>query len=243
MKTIAVIPARYDSTRFPGKPLALLLGKPIIQHVYQKVVDTKLFDDVIVATDDQRIFDTVIQFDGKVMLTSKKHQSGTDRVAEICSKIECDVVVNVQGDEPFISKEPLEKLVEVFKDEEVEVASLMHKITAEIDSPNFVKVVCDINSNALYFSRSVIPFVRNPESPITNPGYFKHIGVYAFRKEALQKFVRLSQSKLEEAEKLEQLRLLENGVKIKMIETDYTGIGIDIPEDLQKAEKIIQSKY
>ena len=241
MKIIAVIPARYDSTRFPGKPLKLLFNKPIIQHVYSKVVDSELFDDVIVATDDQRIFDAVIQFDGKVMLTSKKHQSGTDRVAEICSKIDCDVVVNVQGDEPFISKKPLEELVKVFNDEEVEVASLMHKITSDIENPNSVKVVTDNQNFALYFSRSVIPFRRDSKSQ--NPNYFKHIGVYAFRKDALLKYVNLPLSKLEKAEKLEQLRLLENGVKIKMVETDYTGIGIDTPEDLKKAEQIIQSKY
>jgi 3-deoxy-manno-octulosonate cytidylyltransferase (CMP-KDO synthetase) len=241
MKIIAVIPARYDSTRFPGKPLKLLFNKPIIQHVYSKVVDSELFDDVIVATDDQRIFDAVIQFDGKVMLTSKKHQSGTDRVAEICSKIDCDVVVNVQGDEPFISKKPLEELVKVFNDEEVEVASLMHKITSDIENPNSVKVVTDNQNFALYFSRSVIPFRRDSKSQ--NPNYFKHIGVYAFRKDALLKYVNLPLSKLEKAEKLEQLRLLENGVKIKMVETDYTGIGIDTQEDLKKAEQIIQSKY
>jgi len=240
MKVIAVIPARYDSVRFPGKPLAKLFGTPIIQHVYKKVKETKLFDDVIVATDDKRIFDKVTEFGGKVMLTSKKHQSGTDRVAEICVKIECDIVVNVQGDEPFISKKPLEELVKAFKNEEVEVASLMHKITSEIDNPNYVKVVCDVNNFALYFSRSVIPFNRESKSQIPNPEYFKHIGVYAFRKEALKKFVDLPQSNLEKIEKLEQLRLLENGYKIKMVETEYTGIGIDTPEDLRKAEEMMK---
>jgi 3-deoxy-manno-octulosonate cytidylyltransferase (CMP-KDO synthetase) len=238
MNKIAVIPARYDSVRFPGKPLATLYGKPIIQHVYQKVINTELFDDVIVATDDQRIFDAIIQFDGKVMLTSKKHQSGTDRVAEICEKIKCDIVVNVQGDEPFISKKPLEELIFSFNDKKVEVASLMHKINSDLENPNYVKVVCDINNFALYFSRSVIPFIRDHKSRYSAFDYYKHIGVYAFRKDTLLKFVALPQSRLEKIEKLEQLRMLQNGIRIKMVETEYTGIGIDTPEDLKKAEKI-----
>ncbi len=238
MKIIAIIPARYDSTRFPGKPLVKLGNKPIIRHVYERAKNSELFDDVIVATDDQRIFEAVDDFNGKVILTAKEHQSGTDRIAEVCSKIDCDIVVNIQGDEPFISKEPLQKLISAFDNEEVEVASLMHRIKKDIESPNNVKVVCDRNDFALCFSRSKIPFNRNPKSHFPNPQYYKHIGVYAFRKEVLMKFVNLPVGKLEQIEKLEQLRLLENGMKIKMVETEYEGIGIDTKEDLECAEKM-----
>jgi len=233
MKIIAIIPARYDSIRFPGKPLAILGNKPIIQHVYERAKNSGLFDDVIVATDNQRIFETVHDFNGKVILTAKEHQSGTDRIAEVCSKIDCDIVVNIQGDEPFITKEPLQKLISVFEDEKVEVASLMHRIKKDIENPNNVKVVCDNDNFALYFSRSKIPFNRNSKSQ-----YYKHIGVYAFRKKALMKFVDLPEGKLEQIEKLEQLRMLENGIKIKMVETEYEGIGIDTKEDLERAEKM-----
>jgi len=238
MKIIAVIPARFDSTRFPGKPLAILGNKPIIRHVYERAFNSGLFDEVIVATDDQRIFEAVDDFGGKVELTSKKHQSGSDRVAEICAKTECDVVVNIQGDEPFICKEPLTKLISVFENPNIEVASLMHKLKVEIENPNQVKVVCDNDNFALYFSRAAIPFRRDKKG--VTAIYYKHIGVYAFKKETLLKFVQLPIGKLEQIEKLEQLRLLENGIKIKMIETDYEGIGIDTPEDLKKAEKLLR---
>jgi len=230
MKIVAIIPARFDSVRFPGKPLKLLKGKPIIQYVYEQVSKSKLFDDVIVATDDQRIFDVVNSF-GKVMITSKKHKSGSDRIAEVASKIDCEIVVNVQGDEPFISKEPLQKLLSAFTDENVQVASLMHPILEDIENPNIVKVFCDKNNDALNFSR-----ISNPKSQIK---IFQHIGVYAFRKNVLFKFVKLTMSKSERNEKLEQLRLLENGIKIRMVETDYIGVGIDTPEDLERAEKLL----
>jgi len=241
MKIIAIIPARYDSTRFPGKPLVKLGQKPIIQHVYERAKNSGLFDEVIVATDDQRIFEAVHDINGKVILTSKKHHSGTDRIAEVCSKIECDLVVNIQGDEPFISKEPLQKLISAFKDKEVEVATLMHKIKIDIENPNNVKVVCDKENFALYFSRSKIPFYRNSQSQFPKPDYYKHIGVYAFRKESLMEFINLPAGKLEQNEKLEQLRLLENGMKIKMVETEYEGIGIDTKKDLERAERIRNS--
>ena len=235
MKVIAIIPARFDSTRFPGKPLVKLGNKYIIQHVYKQAIKSNLFDEVIVGTDDQRIFEAVDGFGGKVTLTSKKHKSGTDRVAEVCSKIPCckdaDVIVNVQGDEPFITEKPLKKLIDAFTYQSVQVASLMHELSKDIENPNVVKVTCDENFNAINFSR-----VPNYESQIIN---YKHIGVYAFRRKTLFEFVKLPESKMEKIEKLEQLRLLENGYKIRMVLTSYKGIGIDTPEDLEKAEKLL----
>ena len=237
MKVIAIIPARFDSTRFPGKPLAKLGNKYIIQHVYEQAKKSGLFAEVIVGTDDQRIFEVVNGFGGKVTLTSKKHKSGTDRVAEVCEKMSCckdaDVIINVQGDEPFISEKPLKKLIEAFNDPEVMVASLMHELLKDIDNPNVVKVICDENNDALNFSRT-----PNPESRIPN---YKHIGVYAFRRKTLFEFVQLPESKLEKIEKLEQLRLLENGYKIRMVLTSYKGIGIDTPKDLEKAENLLKT--
>ncbi|MBN1327612.1 MAG: 3-deoxy-manno-octulosonate cytidylyltransferase, partial [Candidatus Cloacimonetes bacterium] len=233
MKAIAVIPARYDSSRLPGKPLLKLDGKPIIQHVWQRVRDAELFDRIIIGTDDQRIYDQVVAFGGEVALTSKKHQSGTDRVAEVCQDIDCDLVFNVQGDEPFISREPLKLLLDAFSDPGVTVSSLMHTLRKEIDNPDQVKVVCNNNNFALYFSRSRIPFLRDKKPDIQ---YWGHIGVYAFRREVLLQFVNLPLGMLEQIEKLEQLRMLENGIPIKMIETQYSGFGIDTPEDLEKAE-------
>ena len=241
-KVVAVIPARFASIRFPGKPLVILGNKPLIQNVYDSASQTGLFDKIIVATDDKRIFDEVADFGGEIVLTSKHHKSGTDRIAEVCKNLEAEIIVNIQGDEPFISKEPLQKLISAFEDPIVQVASLMHKFMEEIENPNIVKVVCDKNNFALYFSRSPIPFIRTPH-PATRssyPEFFKHIGIYAFRREALFRFIQLPMGKLEQTEKLEQLRFLENGIKIKMVETSYRGIGIDTPEDLKKAELILQ---
>jgi len=235
MKVIAIIPARFNSTRFPGKPLAKLGNKYIIQCVYEQAIKSGLFTEVIVGTDDQRIFEAVNSFNGKVVLTSKKHESGTDRVAEVCNKVlsckDADIIINVQGDEPFINENPLRMLIEVFKDESVQVASLMHKLDCDIKNPNVVKVICDENNNALKFSRIPISESLTPS--------FKHIGVYAFRRKTLFEFVELPESKLEKIEKLEQLRLLENGYKIRMVLTSYKGIGIDTPEDLKNAEKLL----
>ena len=234
MKFVAVIPARWQSSRFPGKPLALLNNKPIIQHVYENVLNSGLFDQVIIATDSQKILDAVHAFGGNAQMTSTEHRSGTDRVAEVCQNLDFDIVVNIQGDEPFISLLPLKQLTDAFSDPQVKIASLMHLLTGKIDDNNQVKVVCDNQGNALYFSRSVIPYNRdyNPDTY-----YYGHVGVYAFRKESLFKFIDLPPAKLENIEKLEQLRLLENGIRIKMIETEYSGIGIDTPEDLVQAEK------
>ena len=217
-------------TRFPGKPLVELSGKSLIKHVYENVSDTELFEKVIVATDDKRIFNHVTGFGGACVMTGKHHKSGTDRIAEVCSNLEFDIVVNIQGDEPLISKKPLEKLITAFDDNTVNICSLMQKYNSERFDANTVKVVVDKFGYALYFSRSDIPFGRD-EKRVTR---YKHIGIYAFRKKYLLNFVKLPQSSLEITEKLEQLRLLENGFKIKMVETEYAGIGIDTRKDLEK---------
>ncbi len=231
---IAVIPARYDSTRFPGKPLAMLGGKPMIVQVCGAVQRTGLFSKVIVATDDRRIFDTVMKHGGEAVMTSNTHRSGTDRIAEVVRDMDFDIVVNVQGDEPFISKEPLERLLSLFEDESVRVGTLVHDLDNENDlrNPNIVKVAIAKNHDALYFSRSPIPYRARDYSP----KYYRHIGVYAYRKDALLRFVGLEPGVLEQTESLEQLRLLENGIPIRTACTDYRGIGIDTPQDLKMAQ-------
>ena len=239
-KVIAVIPARYNSTRFPGKMMELLGNRTIITTTYQNVLETGLFDEVFVATDSELIFDEISKNGGKAVMTGE-HETGSDRIAEAVQNIDCDIVINVQGDEPFLKKEPLKQLIDVFyKDEKKEISLASLKIqlreSEEIRNPNNVKVITDNNGFALYFSRSVIPFHRELSY---NVKYYKHIGVYAFRKEALLKFSSLEMTPLEISEKLEQLRYLENGMKIKMVETDFVGIGIDTPEDLEKAKKLI----
>ena len=239
LKSIIVIPARFASTRFPGKPLVNLANKPIIQHVYEAVQGLNL--PIIIATDNEIIAKRVEKFGATCVLTSETHQSGSDRIAEVVKKLDYDLIINVQGDEPFIQIEPLKKLILAFEDKSVSVASLMHKLVSSenINNPNNVKVVCGTNNQALYFSRSPIPFNRDNKSDVS---YFKHVGVYAYTKQALLEFVKLPMGKLESIEKLEQLRFLENGYKIKMVETTYTGIGIDTPEDLLAAELRIRTK-
>lgn len=239
-KVIAVIPARYNSTRFPGKMMEILGNRTIITTTYQNVLETGLFDEVFVATDSELIFDEISKNGGKAVMTGE-HETGSDRIAEAVQNIDCDIVINVQGDEPFLKKEPLKQLIDVFyKDDKKEISLASLKIqlkeSEEIRNPNNVKVITDNNGFALYFSRSVIPFQRELSY---NVKYYKHIGVYAFRKEALLKFSSLEMTPLEISEKLEQLRYLENGMKIKMVETDFVGIGIDTPEDLEKAKKLI----
>lgn len=239
-KVIAVIPARYNSTRFPGKMMEILGNRTIVTTTYQNVLETGLFDEVFVATDSELIFDEISKNGGKAVMTGE-HETGSDRIAEAVQNIDCDIVINVQGDEPFLKKEPLKQLIDVFyKDEKKEISLASLKIqlreSEEIRNPNNVKVITDNNGFALYFSRSVIPFQRELSYDVT---YYKHIGVYAFRKEALLKFSSLEMTPLEISEKLEQLRYLENGMKIKMVETDFVGIGIDTPEDLEKAKKLI----
>ncbi len=241
MKVIAVIPARYASTRFPAKLMQDLGGKTVILRTYEAAVNTNLFDDVFVVTDSNLIFDEIVSNGGKAIMSIKEHESGSDRIAEAVANLEVDIVVNVQGDEPFINKEPLEKVIEVFKndvDHKVDLASLMREISNEedINNPNNVKVVVDQNGFALYFSRSVIPYPREKNVGVR---YFQHIGIYAFRKQALLDFYSLPMKSLEASEKLEQLRYLEFGKRIKMVETNHVGIGIDTPDDLEKARKML----
>ena len=241
MKIIAVIPARYASTRFPAKLMQDLGGKTVILRTYQAALETQLFDDVFVVTDSDLIYDEILSNGGKAIMSNKEHESGSDRIAEAVANIDVDIVVNVQGDEPFINAEPLRNVIEVFKndtDNKVDLASLMREITKEedIQNPNNVKVVTDQNDFALYFSRSVIPFARERNVGVR---YMQHIGIYAFRKQALLDFYSLPMKSLEASEKLEQLRYLEFGKRIKMVETTHVGIGIDTPEDLEKARKMV----
>jgi 3-deoxy-D-manno-octulosonate cytidylyltransferase len=235
----AFIPARYAATRFPAKLMQALGTKTVIRHTYDNTVATGLFDEVYVVTDSEIIFNEITAHGGKALMSKKEHESGSDRIAEAIEHLAIDIVVNVQGDEPFVKKEPLEKLIAVFKDENVEVASLMQALTNTdlIADPNYVKVAVDKNRNALFFSRSVIPYPRNTEIAIT---YYEHIGVYAFKKQALLNFTNWPMSPLEAAEKIECLRYLENGVSIKMVVTNYMGIEIDTPEDLIKAAALLK---
>ena len=234
-----MIPARYGATRFPAKLMQDLCGKPVIVHTYERVADTRLFDEVYVVTDDDRIEKVIREVGGKVIRSKKEHNSGSDRLAEASRDLDVDIIVNVQGDEPFTDKENLQKVIDIFvKDltKSIAVASLMERITDpdDIANPNNVKVVVNKFGEALYFSRNVIPFPRDPNTKVS---YYKHIGIYAYRKEALQQFTELPPSLLEETEKLEQLRYLENGFKIRLALTNIPTIGIDTPEDLERARK------
>jgi len=234
MIIVAAIPARYAATRFPGKLMQMLGNKTIIRHVYDNTVSTGLFNDVFVVTDSDIIYKEIKDSGGKVIMSKKVHESGSDRIAEAIAEMNIDVIVNVQGDEPFIKKEPLEKLVRLFNDDSIQVASLMRKISKEeAGNPNNVKVVTDKLGYALYFSRSIIPYKRDET---LNPEYFLHVGVYAYKKDVLMNFTKWPQSSLEKIEKLEQLRYLENSIKIKMAETEYNNIAIDTPEDLERAK-------
>lgn len=248
MKYIAVIPARYASSRFPGKPLAMLGGKMVIQRVYEQV--SSVVNDTYVATDDERILQAVEQFGGKAVMTSANHQSGTDRIAEAVDIIggDFDVVVNVQGDEPFIQRSQIETVCHCFDDEQTQIATLGKPFGTSggiqpIENPNSPKIVVDNRGYALYFSRSIIPFIRGKEQaewPEAYP-FLKHIGLYAYRTEVLKAITRLPQSALEKAESLEQLRWLQNGYKIKVGLTDVETVGIDTPADLQRAEAFLSS--
>lgn len=241
MKTIAVIPARYASTRFPAKLLAILGNQTVIRTTYENTVQTNLFDDVFVVTDSELIFDEITQYGGKAIMSKSTHETGSDRIAEAVQSIDCDIVINVQGDEPFVQKEALEKLVNVYKDDlnqEISLTTLAQEIFEkdEINNPNCVKTIWDKNNFALYFSRSPIPYPRETEFTAR---YFRHIGIYAFRKEALLNFAKLPMLQNEKSEKLEQLRYLEYGMKIKVLETGPMGIGIDTEEDLRKANQYL----
>lgn len=242
MKIIALIPARYAATRFPGKLMQKLGDKTIIRHTYDNTKATMLFDEVIVVTDSELIFNEIIENGGYAIMSKKQHESGSDRIAEAIENLSVDILVNVQGDEPFVKKELLQDLLQAFNEhfppENVQVASLMYELkeAEDIENPNHVKVVTDKHHNALYFSRSVIPYQRDKSASVR---YYKHVGIYAFRKEALMNFTFWEMSPLEEVEKLEQLRYLENGIKIKMVVTDEAPISIDTPEDLEKAKRLL----
>ncbi len=238
-----MIPARYAATRFPGKLMQQLGDKTVILHTYDNTVATGLFDEVWVVTDSDIIYQEIFSSNGKVKMSIRNHESGSDRIAEAVADMDVDIVVNVQGDEPFVKKEPLKKLLEVFNGtggEQISVATLMQVMKDQklIEDPNYVKVAVDNNMYSLMFSRSVIPYPRNQEVSIV---YYEHIGVYAFRKNALMNFTNWPITPLEAAEKIECLRYLEHGIPLKMVVTDYMGVEIDTPEDLEKAVKILKS--
>lgn len=241
MKICAFIPARYAATRFPAKLMQQLGNKTVIRHTYDNTLATGLFDEVYVVTDSDIIFNEITSHGGKAVMSQKSHESGSDRIAEAVADLAVDIVVNVQGDEPFVKREPLEQLLRVFEGEQgktVQVASLMQVMTnrRQIEDPNYVKVAVDKHMNSLMFSRSVIPYPRSIEASTV---YYEHIGVYAFRKQALLNFTNWEMTPLEAAEKIECLRYLENGVPLKMVVTDYMGIEIDTPEDLARAAKLV----
>ncbi len=246
MKFIGIIPARYASSRFPGKPLAILGGKMVIERVYRQV--EQVLDAVYVATDDERIYKAVESFGGKALMTSTEHKSGTDRICEAISKIggNFDVAINIQGDEPFIQTSQIETVMNCFSDPQTQIATLGKRFESieAIQNPNSPKIVLDNNNYAMYFSRSVIPFIRGKEQTkwLDSYPFLKHIGLYAYRTEVLKEISRLPQSSLELAESLEQLRWLQNGYKIKVGLTASETIGIDTPEDLQKAEEFLKSR-
>lgn len=238
MKVVGIIPARFESTRFPGKPLAKILNKPMIQWVYEGAKKANSLEAIIVATDSQQIYNQVKDFGGKVALTSKQHTTGTSRVAEVARQMDVEIVVNIQGDEPLISPYAIDTAVNpLLADSTIYMSTLKHKITDEneLSNPNVVKVVTDKDGFALYFSRALIPFIPQPYTSYV----YKHIGLYVYRKDFLLKLVQLPPTTLEQAEKLEQLRVLENGYKIKVVKTNYTSIGVDTQEDLEKVSKIL----
>lgn len=241
---IALIPARLGATRFPSKLLAPLKGKSVIRRTYESAVDTNLFDEVIVVTDNDDILNEITKYGGKAIKSKREYESGTDRIAEVAADMEADIFVNVQGDEPFVQKQPLEQLLQLFTapgGDKVQVASLVQQLTDPtlIADPNYVKVALALNNDAIFFSRSIIPYPRNKDLYIP---YYEHIGVYAFRKKALLNFTSWPVTPLEAAEKVECLRFQEHGVPIRMAITNYMGVEIDTPEDLLRAEKLMEEK-
>jgi len=243
MKFMAIIPARYASTRFPGKPLAVLGGKTVIQRVYEQV--SSVLDEVYVATDDHRIYDCVTGFSGRAVMTREDHKSGTDRIEEAVEKIQssADVIINVQGDEPFIQPSQINTLMSLFDDPDTQIGTLgkLFESIDAVENPNSPKIVTDNRGFALYFSRSVIPYIRGKELTdwFGEYPFLKHLGIYAYRREVLREVTRLPQSSLEKAESLEQLRWLQNGYRIRVGLTDVETVGIDTPEDLQRAEEFL----
>jgi 3-deoxy-manno-octulosonate cytidylyltransferase (CMP-KDO synthetase) len=239
MKKIAMIPARYAATRFPAKLMQQLQGKSIIRHTYDNTIATGLFNEVVVVTDSDVIFNEIVSNGGKAVMSVKEHESGSDRIAEAAASMDVDVILNIQGDTPFVKREPLENLLRVFEDEQVQVASLMQvlKDPVQIADSNFVKVAVDLNMNSLMFSRSAVPYHRDKN---VAPVYYEHIGVYAFRKQALMQFTKWEVTPLEAAEKIECLRYLEHGIPLKMVVTDYMGVEIDTPGDMEKANNYLR---
>lgn len=241
MKFLGVIPARYESTRLPKKPLKDICGHSMIEWVYKRAMKSNL-DEVIIATDSQEVFDEVKRFGGEVILTDKNHLNGTSRIAEVCEKItDYDVIINVQGDEPLIEPDMINSLIDVFKKEEsLKMATLKHKLhkKEDIENPNFVKVITDRDDYAIYFSRSVIPYPRNENLDI----YFKHVGIYGYKREFVLEYSKMESTPLENSESLEQLRVLENGYKIKVLETPFEIIGVDTKEELEKVRNYIAEK-
>lgn len=233
-----MIPARYAATRFPGKLMQLLGGKTVIRHTCEATMATGLFDEVVVVTDSEIIFTEITTAGGKAVMSIHEHESGSDRIAEAAAAIPAEIIVNVQGDTPFVKKEPLQKLLQQFEDPSVQVASMMQVLTDRNDilDPNFVKVAVDRKMNSLFFSRSVIPYPRDKQFPTT---YYEHIGVYAFRKQALMNFTQWPVTPLEAAEKIECLRYIENGIPLRMVVVDYMGVEIDTPEDLERAARLL----
>ena len=245
MKIIGIIPARYASTRFPGKPLALIAGKPLIQHVVEQCEKARSLSEVIVATDDTRIFEAVQDF-CQVEMTSPDHPSGSDRIAEIAERNSCDAVVNIQGDEPLIDPAVIDAVAHALETNEMSTAATPIKDAAEYENPNAVKVVVNVSGHALYFSRRTIPFlrdaaIRSVAEQLAAFPFLKHLGIYGYRRETLLRLVKFPQSPLEQAEKLEQLRALENGIQIAVVKVNYDSIGVDMPEDVARVEEILKN--
>lgn len=253
-RCVVVIPARYASSRFPGKPLVPIAGRPMIQHVYERAQQAQGVDEVLVATDDSRIAEVVQAFDGRVVMTSSDHATGTDRVAEVAAGLACDIIVNVQGDEPCIVPQVIDDLVEpLYQDADLPMSTLVEPILdlEDLLTPHVVKAVVDTAGNALYFSRGAIPYARQdwPEAPqllaakgaapTIPPGCFKHYGLYAYRRTFLLEMTQWSQTPLEQLEQLEQLRVLEHGYRIRVVQTAYQSIGVDVPEDIDRAERLL----
>ncbi len=244
MEAIGVIPARYGSSRFEGKVLADILGKPMLQHVWERAKQAMSLDEVIIACDDERVRKVALGFGAKAIMTSRDHTSGTDRIVEVVNPIDVKVVVNIQADEPLIHPLMIDSLADILlKDNSITMATLMKRIeeTSDINNPHVVKVVVDKNNFAIYFSRSPIPY-RSPDSEIKEPVYFKHIGIYGYTKDFLFTYKNLPVSNLEKIEKLEQLRVLEEGFKIKVIETKFDTVGVDTPQDLEKVKEILSQE-
>ncbi len=242
MRTVGIIPARYGSTRFPGKPLALIAGKPLIQHVVERCQHSKKLTEVIVATDDTRIWEVAQDF-CRVEMTTPDHPSGSDRIAEVARNCACDAVVNIQGDEPLIDPRVIDTVVDALHNCEMSTAATRIRDSAELESPNIVKVVVNVEGRAMYFSRRTIPFLRDVKGDeLTAFPFLKHLGIYGYRRDTLLKLVKLPMSALEQAEKLEQLRALENGIPIAVRVVDYDSVGVDVPADVARVEKLLQHK-